>query len=204
MRDRVPDGTSQDQRPAGRELRTRRRDVRGVLAWQHAAATYTAVNTQVSVVVHDLKQFVIGAFGTTSPKLADFGFVPRTVTPLTVEQKAAAAAKRAATRKARGTTGPKAKLAITGTVPATASATTAPATTPASASSSAAPTTTQATPSPAPAAGPTAAPGQAPTVTVNVTTAPAATTQTTQGSEAAASPAATTPPATGAPAAAKS
>jgi hypothetical protein len=144
-------------------------------AWQHAAATYTAVNTQVSVVVHDLKQFVIGAFGTTSPKLADFGFVPRTVTPLTVEQKAAAAAKRAATRKARGTTGPKAKLAITGTVPATASATTAPAT--------------------------TAAPGQAPTVTVNVTTAPAATTQTTQGSEAAASPAATTPPATGAPAA---
>jgi hypothetical protein len=114
-------------------------------AWQHAAATYDAVNQQVGVVVHDLKQFVIGAFGTTSPKLADFGFVPRTVTPLTVEQKAAAAAKRAATRKARGTVGPKKKLEITGTVPATASATTAPSAAP----SNATPTTTQATTPPA-------------------------------------------------------
>jgi hypothetical protein len=91
--------------------------------WQHAGTAYTALNQQADVVVHDLKQLVIAAFGGTSPKLADFGFAPRKVTVLTPEEKAEAAAKRAATRVARGTKGPKAKLAIKGTVPATEPAT---------------------------------------------------------------------------------
>jgi hypothetical protein len=115
-------------------------------AWLNAVKTYDTINKQTTVAVHDLKQLVIGAFGATSSKLADFGFAARKVVVLTPEQKAAATAKRAATRKARGTMGPKAKLKVTG---ATASAPTA-----------------------APAA-PAAAPATAPTVTVNVTAAPA-------------------------------
>ena len=62
--------------------------------WQHAGKTYEALNQQANVVVHDLKQLVIGAFGATSPKLADFGFTARKVVVLTPDQKAAAAAKR--------------------------------------------------------------------------------------------------------------
>lgn len=94
-------------------------------AWQAAGKAYKALSTKVSVVEHDLKQLVIGAFGATSSKLADFGFTPRKKAVLTPEQKVAAAAKRAATRKARGTMGPKAKLGVKGTVTPTPPATTA-------------------------------------------------------------------------------
>jgi len=56
-------------------------------------------------------------FGTQADVLADFGIAPKKArTPLTVEAKAAAAAKREATRAARGTKGPKAKLEIKGAV----------------------------------------------------------------------------------------
>jgi hypothetical protein len=56
-------------------------------------------------------------FGTQADVLADFGVPPKKArTPLTVEQKAAAAAKRKATRAARGTKGPKARLEIKGAV----------------------------------------------------------------------------------------
>jgi hypothetical protein len=133
--------------------------------WQNAAKTYATINTKATIVVHDLKQLVIGAFGATSSKLADFGFAARKVTVLTPEQKVAAAAKRAATRKARNTLGPKAKLAVTGTVAPTAPVTTAKP--PANAAPPAAPTAT-------PPAASAMAPAPAPTVTVNVTTTPAA------------------------------
>jgi hypothetical protein len=56
-------------------------------------------------------------FGTQVDVLADFGVPPRKVpTPLTIEQKAAAAAKREATRTARGTKSAKAKKGIHGAV----------------------------------------------------------------------------------------
>ncbi|HEX8796565.1 MAG TPA: hypothetical protein VF765_36695 [Polyangiaceae bacterium] len=62
-------------------------------------------------------QFVMAAFGSSPDVLADFGLQPKKArAPLTTEQKAAAAAKRAATRKARGTTGKRKKLAVTGNV----------------------------------------------------------------------------------------
>jgi hypothetical protein len=62
-------------------------------------------------------QFVRTAFGSQADVLADFGLPPKKArTPLTIEQKAAAAAKRTATRAARGTTGPKAKKGIKGAV----------------------------------------------------------------------------------------
>ena len=61
--------------------------------------------------------FVRAAFGNSPDILADFGLQPKKVrVPLTALQKAAAAAKRKATREARGTKGPKAKLAVTGNV----------------------------------------------------------------------------------------
>jgi hypothetical protein len=62
-------------------------------------------------------QFVRAAFGAQADVITDFGLAPRKVpTPLTVEQKAAATAKRAATRAARGTTSAKAKKGIKGAV----------------------------------------------------------------------------------------
>jgi hypothetical protein len=71
--------------------------------WENAIKQYTSLDKQAQVVLRDLKALVIGAYGATSSKLADFGYKPKKVTVLTPEQKAAAAAKRAATRKARGT-----------------------------------------------------------------------------------------------------
>jgi len=57
------------------------------------------------------------AYGTQADVLADFGLPPKKVrTPLTVEQMAAAAAKREATRAARGTKSAKAKKGIHGAV----------------------------------------------------------------------------------------
>lgn len=56
--------------------------------------------------------FVKAAFGSAPDVLADFGIQPKSRTPLTVEAKAAAAAKRAATRVARNTMGPKQRLPL--------------------------------------------------------------------------------------------
>jgi hypothetical protein len=62
-------------------------------------------------------QYVRTAFGNQADVLADFGLDPKKVrTLLTVEQKAAAVAKRDATRAARGTKSAKAKKGIKGTV----------------------------------------------------------------------------------------
>ena len=86
--------------------------------WRATVASYLAVNAQAKVVLQDLRNVLIAAFGATSPKLAAFGFAPPRRATLTPEQKAAAAAKRLATRKARKTTGKKQKAQVKGT-PAT-------------------------------------------------------------------------------------
>jgi hypothetical protein len=137
-------------------------------AWQDAAKTYTAINAQATVVVRELRNLVIGAFGPTSPKLADFGFSAPKRTPLTPAKKVAAAAKRAATRKARGTLGKKQKLAITGTVEPTTTATPVTTTAPAAPAAPVAP----AAPSPSPAPQPTPAPAPTPPVVAPSATAP--------------------------------
>jgi hypothetical protein len=62
-------------------------------------------------------QFVKTTFSKSPDVLADFGLkADKARTPLTVEQKAAAAAKSKATRSARGTKGSQQKLEITGGV----------------------------------------------------------------------------------------
>jgi hypothetical protein len=63
-----------------------------------------------------LVTFVKAAFGNQPDVLADFGLHPKPQTQLTVEAKTAAVAKRAATRAARHTIGPKAKLSVQGDV----------------------------------------------------------------------------------------
>jgi hypothetical protein len=114
--------------------------------WVDASAAYGALNTQVTQVVRDLRQYVISVYGKDSPVLADFGFTPSKRTPLTPEQLVARAQKAAATRVARGTMGKKQKAKIKGTV-----ATTAPATPPAATPPIAAPAAAPVTVAPAPA-----------------------------------------------------
>jgi hypothetical protein len=61
--------------------------------------------------------FVKATFGASPDALADFGLKPKKArTPLTIDQMAAAAAKRAATRAARHTMGSKQKKDVKGTV----------------------------------------------------------------------------------------
>ena len=75
-----------------------------------------ALSTRVTQVVRALRQYVLNAFGSASPVLADFGFAPPARATRTPEQKAASAAKASATRKARHTMGPKQKKAVKGNV----------------------------------------------------------------------------------------
>ena len=64
--------------------------------------------------------FIRFTFGNSADVLADFGLAPRKVrTPMTAEEKAIAVAKRAATRKARGTKGSRQKKDVKGAVNAT-------------------------------------------------------------------------------------
>jgi hypothetical protein len=61
--------------------------------------------------------YVKVTFSESPDVLADFGLTPRKApTPQTAEEKVVAVAKRASTRKARGTTSKKAKLAVKGNV----------------------------------------------------------------------------------------
>ncbi|HEY6463882.1 MAG TPA: hypothetical protein VIY73_27115 [Polyangiaceae bacterium] len=86
-------------------------------AWIAASADYERVHAEVSVVVADTKQAAMCAFGRDSPRLSSFGFTPPKKPAMTDEQKLTAVEKRRATRIARGTKGPKAKLAIKGGYP---------------------------------------------------------------------------------------
>jgi hypothetical protein len=60
--------------------------------------------------------YVKAAYGNAPDVLADFGLNPKARTPLTVEAKAAAAAKRKATRVARNTMGSRQKKGVKGAV----------------------------------------------------------------------------------------
>jgi len=88
-------------------------NARTAVAAERAAAP--ALDAFISAYV----AFIKLQFGPTATELADFGIpVRKAPAPKTAEQKAVAAAKRKATRQARGTTGPKAKKAIHGNITA--------------------------------------------------------------------------------------
>jgi hypothetical protein len=73
------------------------------------------------------RRIVLGMFQESPDTLAAFSMKPPKARTETVATKAAAVAKNVATRKARGTVGPKKKLSIKGTVPASSGAAPAPA-----------------------------------------------------------------------------
>ena len=105
---------------------------------KQAGLTLTEMQTKVGPLVRNCKSFILAAFGTSPLTLADFGMLPtKARTPLTTEQKAGAVAKSRATRKARGTMGPKKRLTVKGDVtsvtitPVTSPAATSPSATPA-------------------------------------------------------------------------
>ena len=99
-----------------------------------AVATERAQAPALNVVIDAFEAFVRFTFGEKATILSDFGLAPRKVpAPKTAEEKAVAAAKRKATREARGTMGPKQKQSVKGNVTATLVVTPAPAPAPAEA-----------------------------------------------------------------------
>jgi len=78
----------------------------------------TEAPSQIAVITA-FEKVVRGSFGTSADVLADFGLaLPKARAPMTAEQKAVAVAKRAATRKARGTMGKVQKKGVKGAVTA--------------------------------------------------------------------------------------
>jgi hypothetical protein len=85
-------------------------------AAKDAGIALRLVKTQVNPVMKGLKGLLLAQYGNATQTLGDFGLEPRKEpAPQKVKAKAAAVDKREATREARGTKGPKAKLAIKGT-----------------------------------------------------------------------------------------
>jgi hypothetical protein len=98
--------------------------------WQTAVAAARAKAATVAGVMPALRRHVISTYGANSQVMADFGFTMKQG-KATVEVKAAALAKSAATREARGTKGKRQKAKIKGvvapeTVAPAATASTAP------------------------------------------------------------------------------
>ena len=83
-------------------------------AWEKAISDYEVLDKRMNVTLVDLRGLVMAAFGRDTPKLASFGFLPPKPSTRTPEQRAKAALKGIATRKARKTMGRKQKALITG------------------------------------------------------------------------------------------
>ena len=73
-----------------------------------------------------MQAWVATTYGPKSQQAVDFGYAKKAPTKPTVKEKAAAQTKAEATREARGTKGPKARLKITGSSVATPVPTAAP------------------------------------------------------------------------------
>ena len=123
--------------------------------WIDASATEKSLRKSTVATLGAIKTFVILKFGSKdTATLADFGFSAPKQPQVTVDTKAAAVTKRAATRAARHTMGPPQKAKVTGATAATAASPGTPAT--ATAPSAQAPAVT------GPAAGVAPAPHAAP------------------------------------------
>ena len=91
--------------------------------WQDALKNAADTRAKVGPIVSAYRAWVEAAYRGAPSLLADFGLAPPKVrTPLTAEQKAAAVAKREATRAARHTMGKVQKKSVKGTVVTTAPA----------------------------------------------------------------------------------
>jgi hypothetical protein len=86
-------------------------------ATKEAVTASRGASAKVSPVMAAYKRWLLTTYGTAAQTLVDFGVqAPKARTPLTTGKLAAAAAKAASTRKARGTVGSKKKLAVKGDV----------------------------------------------------------------------------------------
>jgi hypothetical protein len=85
-------------------------------AFHTAVAAQKAAITAAETTLADLKTLVVNQFGKKGAALGDFGFASGTRKAPSEATKALAVEKRAATRAARGTKGPRAKKAIKGQV----------------------------------------------------------------------------------------
>jgi hypothetical protein len=82
-----------------------------------AAAARTATEEQLAPILRDYTGYLRAIFSTAATELADFGLQPvKARAPLSSDQRTLATERMRATRKARGTRGPKQKLAIKGEV----------------------------------------------------------------------------------------
>jgi hypothetical protein len=102
-----------------------------------AGVALRGIEATVGPLARDYKRFILAAFGSATQTLADFGLQPpKARKPSTSEQRAVRLAKIRATRKARGTTSRKQKLAVKGDVtgvnitPVTHASASSPSTTP--------------------------------------------------------------------------
>jgi hypothetical protein len=85
--------------------------------WNDALKVMQDEEAKMQPVIRAYQSYLVSLLGNAPSTLAEYGLAPRKVrTPLTVEQQAAAAAKRKATRKARNTMGSVQKKAVTGDV----------------------------------------------------------------------------------------
>jgi len=86
-------------------------------SWKDALKTLADMKSTDGPILGAYRSWIVATYGNAPAALADFGLAPPTVrTPQTADRKAIAVAKRAATRTARHTAGPKQKAAIRGNV----------------------------------------------------------------------------------------
>ena len=86
------------------------------VALRDAAAALRDTTTKVRPVFTGLRSQLVAMYRGSAQTLGDFGIVVKTPAPLSAEKAAAKVAKAQATRKARGTTSKKQKLAVKGNV----------------------------------------------------------------------------------------
>jgi hypothetical protein len=86
-------------------------------AWKNTVAAERAKIAETGKYVLALTQLVHAMFGTDAEALAEFGLLPRTRAKLDTAAETQRIARMHATRKARGTAGPKQKAKIKGVVP---------------------------------------------------------------------------------------
>ena len=87
--------------------------------WQNAVKADSDERAKTKPFIDGVRQALLVAFAGSIDGLADFGLTPRKVRVTSPEQKAVAAAKALATRKARGTKGSVQKKDVKGAVSAT-------------------------------------------------------------------------------------
>lgn len=89
---------------------------RAKAAYTAAVASERAARLKARTTRAALQNYIVGIHGESNTLLAEFGFKVKKQPAKTVEVKAGAAEKMRATRKARGTMGPKQKAKVKGTV----------------------------------------------------------------------------------------